>query len=125
LNQYIDLDNDTNRKTSWSTIWQQIKTNAIKGDNEVWNESLANIIKTFVNAFDSNGRIYIRGKEGEEGSVYISIYDIMHANAGHKFYGSGDKNDWVIPNINIDNEAYGEVRGKDKITSVLNNDEEL
>ena len=125
LNQYIDLDNDTNRKTSWSTIWQQIKANAIKGDNEVWNESLANIIKTFVNAFDSNGRIYIRGKEGEEGSVYISIYDIMHANAGHKFYGSGDKNDWVIPNINIDNQAYGEVRGKDKITSVLNNDEEL
>lgn len=125
LNQYIDLDNDTNRNTSWSTIWQQIKANAISGDNQVWNESLANIIKTFVNAFDSNGRIYIRGKEGEEGSVYISIYDIMHANAGHKFFGNDNTNDWVIPNINVDNETYGEVREGDKIVSVLNNDEEL
>ena len=125
LNQYIDLDNDTNRNTNWSTIWQQIKDNAISGDNQVWNESLANIIKAFVNAFDSNGRIYIRGKEGEEGSVYISIYDIMHANAGHKFFGSDATNDWVIPNINVDNETYGQVRGNDRINSVLNNDEEL
>lgn len=125
LNNYIDLDNNTNRSVPWSTIWNDIKQKAINDQNPTWNESLQNIIKGFVDAFDENGRIYIKGSADEPDSVYISINDIMHANAGHKFSGDSDTNDWVLPNINADGKTYGEVRQKDKIISVLNNEEEL
>ena len=123
LNQYIDLDNDKNRNVKWSTIWKSIKSNATYDKKSTWNESLGKIIKCFVNAFDVNGRIYISGEEGN--GVYISIEDIMHANAGNKFEGNYSKNDWILPNINVDGEAYGEVRENDKIISVLNNDKDL
>lgn len=125
LNDYIDLDNNKNRDVKWSTIWKVIKSNAFNDETGMWNESVNNLVKQFVNAFDANGRIYIKGKEGEPNSVYISIYDIIHANAGNKFTGSLDTNDWVLPNINVDKNTYGQVRGKDKILSVLNNENEL
>jgi len=34
----------------------------------------------------------------------------MRANAGNRFDGNSDTNDWVVPNINIDGNTYGEVR---------------
>lgn len=125
LNTYVDLDNDQNRTITWSTIWRTIKENALDDETSTWNESINKIIKQFVNAFDAEGKIYIKGSAEEENSIYISIYDIIHANAGNKFTGSEDTNKWVLPNINVDNETYGEVRGKDKILSVLNNEEDL
>lgn len=125
LNDYIDLDNNKNRDVKWSTIWKAIKSNAFNDETSMWNESVNNLVKQFINAFDANGRIYIKGKEGEPNSVYISIYDIIHANAGNKFTGSLNTNDWVLPNINVDKNTYGQVRDKDKILSVLNDEKEL
>lgn len=120
LNNNIDIDKNGN----WNIIWSSIKENVINGENPIWNESIKKIIQGFINAFDVNGKIYIKGNEENDG-VYISILDIMRANAGNRFDGNSDTNDWVVPNINIDGNTYGEVRQKDKIISVLNNPENL
>ena len=124
LNNNIDLDKNINQ---WNNgIWEALREKYLNGDLDLWNESVGEIVGAVIQAFDEDGKIYIRGsKDDPSNAVYIDIRDLMKSNAGNKFYGIDDTTNWVRPNINVNNKTYGEVRGKDKILSVLNDSNEL
>lgn len=79
---------------------------------EHWNPSFAQLLALY--------RKYFVNQE-EIDSTNITVRDIVNANAGNSF----EKNPWVIPNINIDNKQYPEVRKNDKIERILNDDKFL
>lgn len=91
--------------------------------NEVWNDSVQLAIDTFNRVFGNNGEIVLKTytEGGEEKQVVIKINDIKNADAGNSF----EESPWVKPNTNIDEKTYDEVRGADKITSVLKNESQL
>lgn len=60
-------------------------------------------------------------KMGNKGITHFHISDIINADAGLDFDGPP----WVRPQYNVDGELYKEVRGADKIQSVLNSTKEL
>lgn len=79
-----------------------------------WNESLSRALAIFLGYFDPDF-------DSENVSGPISADDIRDADAGNSFNGAP----WVKPEKNIDNEKYQEVRGADRIKSVLNNEDQL
>ncbi len=79
---------------------------------EHWNPSFAQLLALY--------RKYFVNQE-EIDSTNITVHDIVNANAGNSFEG----NPWVVPNINIDNKEYPEVRKNDKIERILNDDKFL
>lgn len=83
--------------------------------SEVWNESVQAALEQYFQTFGDNATITL--KDGVE----IKLSDIKNANAGYSFLQSP----WVMPNLNIDNETYDEVRNGDEIKSVLKNSSEL
>lgn len=74
---------------------------------EHWNPSFAQLLALY--------RKYFANQE-EIDSTNITVRDIVNANAGNSF----KKNPWVIPNINVDNKQYPEVRKNDKVERILN-----
>ena len=79
---------------------------------EHWNPSFAQLLALY--------RKYFVNQE-EIDSTNITVRDIVNANAGNSF----EENPWVIPNINVDNKQYPEVRKNDKIERILNDDKFL
>lgn len=118
LNNNIDIDKAQN----WDVVWEGIKEQIKHDGAPLWNESVTVALKQFFNTFGEDGKIYLRKPDSNfPNGVYISIKDIMRANAGDSFSGTP----WVAPNKNTDDKTYDEVRGIDKITSVLNDDSNL
>lgn len=58
---------------------------------------------------------------GKDGITHFHISDIINADAGLDFAGAP----WVRPQYNVDGEVYKNVRGVDRIESVLNSSKEL
>lgn len=79
---------------------------------EHWNPSFAQLLALYCKYFVNQEEI---------DSTNITVHDIVNANAGNSF----EENPWVIPNINIDNKQYPEVRKNDKIERILNDDKFL
>ena len=92
-----------------------LTNNSLSSLESMWNDSVVTAINNFEDTF-SNAIVKDSG-----GESVITLEDIKNANAGNSF--SGDP--YVIPNKNIDGQKYIDVRGDDKIVSVLNNSSEL
>lgn len=75
-----------------------------------WNESYNAVLKYFNEMYGDT----------EIDETNIKVSDIVNANAGHSFESNVDIK-WVMPWENMDKENYAEVRGNDKIVSVLDN----
>lgn len=82
--------------------------------NYFWNETVSHALATYLNYFDDEIQGPILGN-------YVTITDVKNADAGRTFHGQP----WVRPEHNIDDEKYKDVRGNDKIVSVLNNSDQL
>lgn len=80
---------------------------------ESWNESIQRLQAAINDAYNTNGSEYQRMlSKGARGD------------AGANYYGTESGDEWVEPNINVDNDKYGDVRGNDKILAALNFDNE-
>lgn len=128
---FINDNADLNGDTIWEKVIHGMTTNGIdlstkSGVKDIdgvpstgyfWNESLSKLIAAFVKDIGGeSSKIYLKDDE----SAYILLDEIKNADAGYDF-----SEKWVLPNTNIDNQAYDEVRGSDAIQSVLKNSAEL
>lgn len=115
INHYIDRDDADEVENI--KIAPDSTLNVESFDNEesrYWNESLQKLYeeyKELVSKMDINDN-------GEYNSLSIK----QGGDAGYHFNEGAP---YVIPDKNIDNESYEDVRGNDKIESVLENSEEL
>lgn len=137
--QLIDLDGQKLSESDENYILKYIE-NIINeegsGRDQNWNES----IKELINYFRAHFRPYSQGNEikvngnGYEYNAVTKTYTaktfsklfsiaevILKANAGYSFKNSP----WVMPNINIDEQSYDNVRGADKIKTVLNSQKNM
>ena len=123
----IDLDSQDSHYLQYI---EDIIKDQNNGSHENWNES----IKYTIEYFRTHFRPYSQGNEievngnGYEYNAETKTYTektfsklftiaetILKANAGYSFKNSP----WVMPNVNIDEQSYDNVRGADKINSVL------
>lgn len=89
-----------------------------------WNESVSRLFSKFLSSFDSSSLSGIPLTDKEESIIKIS--DIKNADAGNSFNHIKDSDDtWVVPDNNADGQTYSEVRGVDKILSILNSQDNL
>lgn len=124
----IDLDSQDSHYLQYI---EDIIKDQNNGSHENWNESIKYIVEYFrthfrpysqgneieVYKYDENGN-----KIGTQPAIRFSILqDILKANAGYSFKNSP----WVMPNINIDEQSYDNVRGADKIKTVLNSQKNM
>ena len=110
LNNLIDLDGITEED------FNNYFTGLIQNRNNLWNESLKNILNIFYDYFYKDEDKIIPIKDLPEEAEKFKVSDIKNANAGKSFNGTP----WVHKNTNIEGESYDDVRGNDKIESVLN-----
>ena len=105
INRLIDLDTNA-AGTSDGT--NDYLNNTGTG---LWNESVNKLIDIYKNKIvNNNGTWTVNGVE-------FNADDILKGNAGKSF----ENTPWVHKNLNVDNQTYDDVRGTDKIISVLNN----
>lgn len=120
IQKQVDIDGETENDSEILAKFQSLIDTSNNQAKNLWNESIKVAVNYFIKRFlDENAVIPVSSETGlgqsEQGGFLIK--DIRHANAGLSFNGTA----WVKPNYNIDNDIYDDVRGDDKIESVLNN----
>lgn len=120
IQKQVDIDGETETDSEILAKFQSLIDTSNNQAKNLWNESIKVAVNYFIKRFlDENAVIPVSSETGlgqsEQGGFLIK--DIRHANAGLSFNGTA----WVKPNYNIDNDIYDDVRGDDKIESVLNN----
>ena len=108
IQEGIDIDKDL----TLSEAFDKLLENGTSAN--LWNESIKTAVAHLCSKVLSSAA-KIPGTE-------ITIADIKNANAGNSFEENGV---WVKPYTNVDGDNYSDVRGNDKIKSVLTNNKNL
>lgn len=120
IDKYSDLDGYNNDPTNANDEWENSKFFYNNQVETVWNESIDDIRKHFAEFYKS----YIQAGYPQADKYDIRekiIARLKNSDAGFDFSGEP----WVKPETNIDDNTYSQVRGLDKILSVLDSNENL
>lgn len=110
IQEGIDIDKDLTLSEAFEKLLKENET----GAKNLWNESIKTAVAYLCSKVLSNTT--------KIPNTEITIEDIKNANAGNSFEENGE---WVKPYTNVDGDNYSDVRGNDKIKSVLTNDKKL
>ena len=127
----IDLDgvneeiNDSDEVKNRDNFIQYI-IDSLQNQSEqvLWNKSMDDILKDYINYCNKDFEIKGSTQLGHE----YTVEDIQRANAGRNFYTSEDdqnKTEWVRPLADNTGDEYATIRGDDKINKVLNSKKNL
>ena len=114
IDNTIDFNKDEKHLSNFfNKVEEELKDPTIQG---YWNESIVALYNYFKDSISKDD--YEENKDDDWNKRIKSIKD---ANAGFSFLNDP----YVKPDLNIDNDSYEDVRGDDKIESVLQNSKNM